>query len=251
MDPNAVKTLLAVSVAGAACIPGSSAWAAPTTAVWLSPSAVVAVDYEIGSDTGVNVGYWVEPTVNVTVTQLGLYDYSGAGIVAPAAVGIFDSAHRLLASVDMPAGTVAPLRDGFRWVSIPPLTLVAGQAYFIDAIPEVNPVAYTVSYSRVTLTSPEIILQPGSTHFVYDGPGLHFPTMAVGYASILGPSFAIEQDTPSQTPDGGNHAGTSGLTRGVQAETSGTGPTRVRVPGYMSTRNGATGPGVPPAWNHH
>lgn len=238
------KFLLAVSLAGGAGAPLSSAGAAPTTAVWLSPAAVLSVDYEIGSDTGVNVGYWVEPSVNVTVTQLGLYDHLGEGFAGSAAVGIFDSAHQLLASVDMPAGTVAPLRDGFRWVAIPPLTLVAGQAYFIDAIPEVNPVAYTVSYSQVTLTSPEITLQPGSTHFVYAGPGLHFPTMSVGYASILGPSFAIERDTPE---------GTSGTTQDgdVRAQVAGSGPTRVHIPRRWITRRGATGPGMPPAVNQH
>lgn len=234
---------LAVSLAGASGGALTCALAAPTTAVWLSPSAVVNVDYGIGWDTGVNVGYWVKPTTDVTVTQLGFYDYLGDGLLDAAAVAIFDSAQNLLISVDLPSGAGATLRDGFRWIAIPPLTLTAGQSYFIDAIPNFNPVVYTVSYSSVTLSTPEIVVQSASTHFIYDGPGFHFPTVSVGYASILGPSLAIEREGNDGPLRDGNQIAT---THGSGLKNTAGGHSHVRKPRHSLTQRPALSPVLAP-----
>ena len=55
------------------------------------------------------------------VNYLGYYDNGGDGLVNSHVVSLWDNSNgnTLLASVTVPAGTAAPLVDGFRWVQLP------------------------------------------------------------------------------------------------------------------------------------
>ena len=71
---------------------------------------------------------------DIYVTALGAYDDNGDGFVTPGGipVGIFrESDNALLASVFVTSGD--PLSASFRYVSISPLTLLAGESYRVVA----------------------------------------------------------------------------------------------------------------------
>lgn len=94
--------------------------------------------FEIGSS-GLVTGFEFTPQVNITVNSLGWNDLGSTpnsgpdGFLAPHLVGIYRlSDHALLTSVTLPAGTAAPLTDGFfRYGDVAPLTLTAGTTYVL------------------------------------------------------------------------------------------------------------------------
>ena len=57
----------------------------------------------------------------IAITALGVYDYGGDGLTNSHAVGIWSNDGTLLASTVIPAGTAAPLIDGYRYSSITPV----------------------------------------------------------------------------------------------------------------------------------
>lgn len=63
---------------------------------------------------------------STTVNALGFWDATGSGLQTSHIVALYaynGSGYNLLASVNVPAGTVAPLISGYRWVGIPTVTL--------------------------------------------------------------------------------------------------------------------------------
>jgi len=69
-----------------------------------------------------------------SVNYLGYFDRNGDGLVNSHAVSLWDGANSLVASVIVPAGTSAPLVDGYRWVQLPStVNLAAGSWYVINA----------------------------------------------------------------------------------------------------------------------
>jgi hypothetical protein len=62
---------------------------------------------------------------NIEITQLGVFDEGGDGLARPHAVGLWvgsgDRQRELLASVVIPAGTEAPLINGYRYMPISPV----------------------------------------------------------------------------------------------------------------------------------
>ena len=76
----------------------------------------------------------------VSITQLGVFDSGGDGLANPHQIGLWRLNGTLLASATVPAGTAAPLVDGYRYVTISPVTipmainpLDPGTAYIIAA----------------------------------------------------------------------------------------------------------------------
>jgi hypothetical protein len=69
------------------------------------------------------------------VNWLGYYDENGDGLANSHLVTLWDnSTQTILASATVPAGTAAPLIDGYRWVQLPStLTLNYGSYYVIGA----------------------------------------------------------------------------------------------------------------------
>ncbi len=89
-------------------------------------------------------GWEFTPRSNIEVTALGLYDgpdstlgrVPGDGLLETHAIGIWNVIDRSnpVTSSLIPSGTVAPLANGFRYVSINPLTLTAGNNYVIGVL---------------------------------------------------------------------------------------------------------------------
>ena len=80
---------------------------------------------------GTNHGWAFTPNITITVTHLGLFDQAGDGFAISHPIGLWQTNGTLLASSAISAGTDDPLVDGFRYVSIPGVTLNAGQDYVI------------------------------------------------------------------------------------------------------------------------
>ena len=71
-------------------------------------------------------GFAANPSGTAQVNELGFYDEGGDGLAAAHTVGLYHyngSAYELLASTTIPAGTGATLENGYRWGSIPTITL--------------------------------------------------------------------------------------------------------------------------------
>jgi hypothetical protein len=76
-------------------------------------------------------GFLFTPRENISVQALGQWDENSDGLGANAPVGVWSSDGTLLASVVVPIGTAAPLSNGYRFVAIAPIELVAGRQYVI------------------------------------------------------------------------------------------------------------------------
>lgn len=144
---------------------------------------------------GVNVGLAFIPQAPITVTHLGAYDVDANGFAGTPEVGIFDDTQTLVTSTFLPTGTGAPLDAyGFRYAEIAPLTLPAGETYWISLAPSAVD-GWLVGWppgAQTTTTAPEI-LQYGGGWFGGGGLGLHFPENDSGafggYDAYWGPNF--------------------------------------------------------------
>jgi len=87
----------------------------------------------VRNDTYVGAGFefYAPAGTGATINALGFWDQNGTGLLAAHTVSIFKyhpgilggSGYDLIATATVPAGTNAPLIDGYRWVGIPTLTL--------------------------------------------------------------------------------------------------------------------------------
>ena len=103
-------------------------------------------------------------TTGSVVTHLGYYDSQGDGLVNSHTVNLFLSTSSggsggpssILASVVVPAGTAAPLVDGYRWVSLgTPLTLPGNAWYTLSAeVDGVDLFGDLISGTSVTMDDP-------------------------------------------------------------------------------------------------
>ena len=62
----------------------------------------------------------------IGITQLGVFDSGGDGLANPHDIGLWALDGTLLASTTIPAGTAAPLVDGYRYMPITPVWIPAG-----------------------------------------------------------------------------------------------------------------------------
>jgi hypothetical protein len=109
-----------IGVAGAADVP------AATTVYTRSYTAGIADSF--------TYGWTFQANSDVVVTQLGLWDYFSNGLFHSHPVGLWSSSQQLLASATVPAGTDGTLVNDFRYAPITPLTLSAGQSYYLGAL---------------------------------------------------------------------------------------------------------------------
>jgi hypothetical protein len=152
------------------------------------------------------IGDIFTPTTNITVTSLGAFDYQDNGLGEAHEVSIFDKSGALLASTYVPAGTAGPLEDHFRYASIAPLELTAGQTYTLAELflTSVDVVGYT---NPGKLSPAAAISLPGfSARYALWIDEMGFPTQTVlaSAAFYIGPNFQYTiTDSPSigaQTP---------------------------------------------------
>src|SRR5439155_5905884 len=84
--------------------------------------------------TGTTYGFsFTVANQDISVSQLGFWDDSSDGLVDAHDVGLWDGSQTLLAQATIPAGTVAPLNNSFRYVSVTPVQLSANTTYYLGA----------------------------------------------------------------------------------------------------------------------
>ena len=67
--------------------------------------------------------YNYSPEGAISITQLGVFDSGGDGLANAHQIGLWSVSGTLLASATIPAGTAAPLVDGYRYVTISPVSI--------------------------------------------------------------------------------------------------------------------------------
>jgi hypothetical protein len=80
------------------------------------------------------LGFQFTANSAITVNALGIFDSSQDGLAVSHDVGLWDMGGNLLASTTVASGTADPLTNQFRYHSITPVTLVAGQTYNIGGL---------------------------------------------------------------------------------------------------------------------
>jgi hypothetical protein len=78
-----------------------------------------------------SLGYQFMANSAVSVIALGTFDYAQDGLVGPQQVGLWDSSQILLASTFVDNSD--PLQGFWRFNAITPITLVAGDTYYVAA----------------------------------------------------------------------------------------------------------------------
>lgn len=151
------------------------------------------------------LGWTFTTNSSITVTGLGYYDYQQDGFATGHQVGIFDSQGTLLTSAYLSPGTDAGLDGFFRYVSIVPVTLSAGQTFIVagttggdydlwaygngDGIlqwPATVPLLGLSADSRIAI-DPEGALYQYDTSGVLKSPANHYGN----YTIYAGPNFVI------------------------------------------------------------
>lgn len=142
------------------------------------------------SDAPVTLGFVFTANSSFEVDSLGWFDATGEGFSTQHTIGLFDSAGTLLASTTLSSGTSDSIDGGFRYHSIAPITLTAGNEYTLagtsggpvdswtnnDLVNDfaVNP-AFTVGPNAARFSYGTELVDPDS-HFsdylVYSGPNL-------------------------------------------------------------------------------
>lgn len=88
-----------------------------------------------------SLGFGITLSQSRKVQQLGFWDELEDGLLSDHAVSLFDGSGSLLVSTVVPGGSDALLRDGFRWVSIPELSLAPG-VYVLAASLDGDPATF-------------------------------------------------------------------------------------------------------------
>ena len=128
------------------------------------------------------------------VTALGFYDAEAPGLLSSHEVGIFDaSSQQLLVSAVIPAGESAPLKNGFRWLGIPGLTLQPGSYVIAAVMPGSGSAGFDpfVGLAEEAITAPGVVLGGRSLSGATVPASLLFPALDEdGFAGFYGPNFA-------------------------------------------------------------
>ena len=81
----------------------------------------------------VTVGWEFVPQTDIWVAELGFFDLGQDGLNTSHEVGIWDESEQLLVSATLAWGTAAPLVGEYRYASVTPVLLEAGQTFVIGA----------------------------------------------------------------------------------------------------------------------
>jgi len=141
------------------------------------------------------LGFEFTANIALNVTALGLFDDSQDGLTERHDIGLFTSGGTLLTSTTISGGTADPLTNQFRYASITPITLTAGQNYRIGAV-------YT--------SGADALIFPGFASGFATDPGVTFvgsrfasggsltdPTVGSGNdPSYFGPNFKMSAAVP-------------------------------------------------------
>ena len=124
------------------------------------------------ANSGVTFAMEISPAVDILVTDLGVFDggLDGPGMLTAHDVGLWTFDGTLLATTTVDNG--AALQNGFRFTSIVPVALSAGQTYILGAyFPQDRPGDKLIA----TILSPSSLISLSGTTRYAGGPGLTFP----------------------------------------------------------------------------
>jgi hypothetical protein len=194
---------------------GFTVLSASATSVYNFSSAPTA------TDTTLSFGFQFSTNTAITVASLGYFDDGGDGFASVHRVGIFDSDGDLLASTTLGTGTTDPLVGQFRFQSITPILLAAGQTYTLAATTggSADPWAYGDAGTTLAdfTVDPRISIAQDAARFLYQSDNhLRNPTEHFAYTLYAGPSFEIGSGiTATPEPDTGAVLGGLGVLAGV------------------------------------
>ena len=182
---------------------GTATITATATSGSISGSTTLTVTADVYYATNVDVtgleNTWYEGTFGAefqvgsnsfTVVKLGVFDKDGDGLLNSYVVGIYDTSGNLLASATVPAGTAAPLEQGFRWASLTtPYTLSANTNYVVAAYyPGTG--QYDAFYNTATIDPNFTLIQD---RWYNNGGALTYPSVSYQNSSTYsyyGPNMA-------------------------------------------------------------
>jgi len=169
---------------------------------------------ELGSaanNSGLNIGHtFTVSGGGITVFQLGVFDYQGNGLAAAHDVTLFTN-QTALASVNVPAGTAAPLGNGFRFAPLAtPLTLPAGNYSII--VYQMNGGSTSDPYCEGNVSGFNAggnVSDAGYSPYVFDGNGTpeyptggaleNFAVCSFTYTNVFSPPLVTEQSVTNVT----------------------------------------------------
>jgi hypothetical protein len=146
---------------------------------------------QIFTDQPLTLGFTFTTNNAFTVSSLGWFDATGNGFLSPHTVGIFDANGNLLTSTTLSTGASDSLSGSFRYQSIAPITLQAGNAYTLAGTTGGALDPWTVNdYVTGLSVNPAFTVGPDAARFTY-GPGLVNPTGHFSdYRIYSGPNLA-------------------------------------------------------------
>ena len=155
------------------------------------------IDYT--NDISWSLGFEFEVWADVNVTSLGFYDAGADGFLEDHAVGLYDTFGTLLAATIINNDSL--LAGLFRWESIAPVSLLAGQTYVVSGFGFLDP--YTWDPYDASVDS-RIYLSAGRYS---DAEQLVFPEARISeLLGFFGPNLMLtdpaEPPTGVPTPDG-------------------------------------------------
>ena len=163
--------------------------------VLLSPlpafaGAAVSFSLPVSGGCGPNnvEGWQFQTTTAITVSALGVFDNATDGLSFATPVGLYDAGCTLLASTTIPAGTGAPLLNGYRYAGIAPVVLPAGQTFRVAAVMRCND--YTPQFNTLPEVSIDASLTGIHTRRIAFGSSLACPTSTTTIFSFA-PNFLI------------------------------------------------------------
>ncbi|HTJ00195.1 MAG TPA: immunoglobulin domain-containing protein [Dongiaceae bacterium] len=247
---------------------------------------IIAVGEPTGAtrnDTYVAAGFeFYAPVAGTKINALGYWDATGSGLLAPHTVTVFKyagtgSSYHQVISATIPAGTSAPLVNGYRWVSIPETDLpnigqgggyyavlaVHSQDYWansIGAAPYMDPALGTVSGqgligNNTTFTvfgDPIDINGTGNPNEGFGGPNLGYLTNALpasaAPAQITWDENGTFSDNTVLAKAGPVSNEVYGVNFGVGSETTGNG---YSFDDFQATGNVTLGGTANPAANYY
>ena len=122
----------------------------------------------------------------ISVDALGMYEQSPGSLVEPTQVGIWNNSGTLLASTTVSAGGTVDAQ--WTYDAISPVTLAAGDTYFIGALFSDGTDAVVFPGDGSTVSTTPYITYGGATFC--GGASLCSPTTAFGSNGFFGPNFS-------------------------------------------------------------
>jgi hypothetical protein len=175
-----------------------AAFAAGSLAAPASAGPAVAFAFGSGGCGPSNVeDFEFRAEADVTVSALGAWDDDLGGFAHAIPVGLYDSACQELASVTLPAGTAATLLGQYRYASIPPVALSAGQSYRVAAVIQCDD--FSPGFSSLADVTVHPAISGIETRRIAFGASLACPT-ETGAFPELAPNFLIGSRAAAAPP---------------------------------------------------